>query len=89
MPDTKLVEEYTNTLNAKLDILDRILSKQAYMGGTTFSLVDIFYMPCMMRLIHYDIGFVLHRPNLKKWWYGMVARPSWKIATKDFYLLSG
>ncbi|KAI9721535.1 MAG: hypothetical protein M1812_002297 [Candelaria pacifica] len=81
--DNKAIEEYTNQLNAKLDILERILSNQAYMGGATFSLLDIFYMPAMTRLVQYEPGFMEHRPNLKKWYLAVGARPSWKVATKD------
>ncbi|EWZ34192.1 hypothetical protein FOZG_12195 [Fusarium oxysporum Fo47] len=37
-------------LHAKLDVLDRILATQDYLGGAEFTVVDILYMPAMQML---------------------------------------
>ncbi|KAM5364564.1 hypothetical protein ACJA88_013002 [Fusarium oxysporum] len=37
-------------LHAKLDVLDRILATQDYLGGAEFTVVDIHYMPAMQML---------------------------------------
>ncbi|TVY62942.1 Glutathione S-transferase [Fusarium oxysporum f. sp. cubense] len=37
-------------LHAKLDVLDKILATQDYLGGAEFTVVDILYMPAMQML---------------------------------------
>ena len=56
----------TKKLSDKLDIFDTLLTKQKYMGGDNFSLIDIFYMPYTEKL--FEAGeeeLITSRPNIK------------------------
>ncbi|KAI8680710.1 hypothetical protein LRP88_04512 [Fusarium phalaenopsidis] len=66
-------------LHAKLDVLDKILSKQSYLGGPGFSVVDIFYMPAVNALHQAGEGQAFEqRKNLGAWWSKVSSRDSWK-----------
>ncbi|KNB07903.1 hypothetical protein FOXG_08952 [Fusarium oxysporum f. sp. lycopersici 4287] len=41
-------------LHAKLDVLDKILATQDYLGGAEFTVMDILYMPAMQMLRQAD-----------------------------------
>ncbi|KIX95845.1 uncharacterized protein Z520_08553 [Fonsecaea multimorphosa CBS 102226] len=64
-----------------LDVLDKVLSKRAYMGDTEYSLVDIFYMPCIFTASR-CLDVFEGRSNLKKWWVTVSSREAWKKAVK-------
>ncbi|EXJ57695.1 uncharacterized protein A1O5_12485 [Cladophialophora psammophila CBS 110553] len=64
-----------------LDVLDKALSKMPYMGGDEYSLVDIFYMPCVFTVTRCLDPFE-GRPNLKRWWETVSAREAWKKTVK-------
>ena len=70
---------FEKRLAEKMDVLNLILSKQPYMGGDTFSLIDIFYMPLMAALFRVDEGHrISERPCIQAWWDRVTARESWK-----------
>ncbi|KAH8797927.1 glutathione S-transferase [Xylogone sp. PMI_703] len=75
-----LVESLVNTLSQRLDVFEStVLSRQSYMAGDTFSLIDIFYMPLMA--YSFRMGYeelVNSRPNVKTWWETVSSRQSWK-----------
>jgi glutathione S-transferase len=65
--------------NEKLDVYDKILGKQKYMGGDEFSLVDIFCLPYTQKLFQIGDGQLIEsRPNVKAWWERVSTRESWK-----------
>src|SRR5882757_8725173 len=71
------------TLNANLDIIDSILSKQSFMAGGQYSLVDGFYMPLIHML--FKVGYeklFLEREHVRRWWTIVSERPAWKKAVK-------
>lgn len=71
-------------LHAKLDTLDKILSKQSYLGGPDFTVVDIFYMPAVNALHQADEGQAFQqRKNLGAWWNKVSSRESWKKVNKN------
>jgi glutathione S-transferase len=71
------------TLNVNLDIIDRILSKQSFMAGRQYSLVDGFYMPLLHMLLKVGYqGLILERKHLKHWWETVSERPAWKEAVQ-------
>ncbi|PSN61607.1 putative glutathion S-transferase II, GST-II [Corynespora cassiicola Philippines] len=77
--DEKIVAFYRQILADKFDAFDRILSKQPYMGGVTFSLIDIFYMPLMNALFGMEEGrLITERLHLKAWWDRVSSRESWQ-----------
>lgn len=77
--DEAALENARKSLAEKLDVFDSILAKQDYMGGTNFSLVDIFYMPLTGKLFEVNEGNLIEsRPNVQAWWDRVSARNSWK-----------
>ncbi|CAE6452734.1 unnamed protein product [Rhizoctonia solani] len=77
-----LVKKYVDTLDSKFDGYERILSKQKYLAGDTFTLADLFHLP--YGKIVYDLEPQLYskRPNLKRWWGEISALPSWYEAQR-------
>jgi glutathione S-transferase len=78
-PIPEVVDYFTKGFSAKLDIFDKILAKQKFMGGEQFSLIDIFCIP----YTHYmfqsgDGGLITDRPHLKAWWKSVSERPTVK-----------
>lgn len=75
-----LIADMVEALDRKLIVFETaVLSKQAYMAGSEFSLVDIFYMPltaCLFTMGYGDL--VNRRPLLAAWWQRVSIRPSWK-----------
>ena len=52
--------------NEKLNVYDKILGKQKYIGGDEFSLVDIFCLPYTQKLFQIgDAELIESRPNVK------------------------
>ncbi|KAH7110247.1 putative glutathione-S-transferase theta, GST [Dactylonectria macrodidyma] len=63
--DTSLTLEAVKKLYEKLDVLYLVLADQQYIGGQTFSLIDIFYMPVVDMLFQAGEGGAFkERPNL-------------------------
>jgi glutathione S-transferase len=84
--DEAAVAAARKALTQKLDILDRILSEQAYMAGQTFSLVDIFYMPTINGLFRAgEAQLIMARPHLDDWWNRLTERPSWKKVVEMYH----
>lgn len=84
--DEAAVAAARKVLTQKLDVLDRILSEQAYMAGQTFSLVDIFYMPTVNGLFRAgEAQLITARPHLDDWWNRSTERPSWKKVVEVYH----
>jgi glutathione S-transferase len=86
-------DEISPLLQALDDILntvESILSKQSFMAGGRFSLVDGFYMPLIHMLS--KVGnqkLLLERKHLNHWWETVSERPAWKEAVKPLDSLYG
>jgi glutathione S-transferase len=78
-PIAEVADWARNNLSAKLDIYEKILTKQKYMSGDKFSIIDIFYMPFTKKLFDPREGTLIEsRPNVKAWWDRVTSRASWK-----------
>jgi glutathione S-transferase len=78
-PVPQIVDAASEKFNEKLDIFEKILGKQKYMGGDEFSLADIFYLPYTQKLFEAGDGaFITSRPNVNAWWERVSTRDSWK-----------
>jgi len=78
-PNPVIIKDLREKLTPKLDIYDKLLSKQKYMAGDEFSLIDIYYMPYMNLMYQAGEGNLIdERPHLKKWWESVSSRDSWK-----------
>ncbi|KAB5588264.1 Glutathione S-transferase [Ceratobasidium theobromae] len=78
-----LVKKYTETLTAKMDGYERILAKQKYLAGNTFTLADLFHLPYGDYVFEKLAPQLLDsRPHLKSWWSDISSRASWQAALK-------
>ncbi|GFN16894.1 glutathione S-transferase family protein [Aspergillus tubingensis] len=78
-PDTSLVSLYKDQIRKCLDYYEGILEKQDYLGGTTFSLVDVYHMPWTAFMEGLGLWAELEsRKYLRAWWERVESRPSWK-----------
>ncbi|KAH8079434.1 hypothetical protein BXZ70DRAFT_901726 [Cristinia sonorae] len=83
--DEAVKEKHIALLHKRLDSIERILSKQKYMGGDArileLTLVDFSYLP-LGRTLTVSFGLnvfdVPSRPHVAKWWEEISSLPSWK-----------
>ncbi|CAE6422617.1 unnamed protein product [Rhizoctonia solani] len=76
----ELVKKYVDTLNAKMDGYERILSKQKYLAGDTFTLADLFHLPYGKMVNDLEPTILSSKPHVKAWWDDITSRESWKAA---------
>lgn len=66
--DAVQAENLSNFLNARLDVYEKILSKQKYLAGDELTLADLFHLPCGVKLYVAGQGdFIDKRPNVKRY----------------------
>ncbi|EJD04216.1 glutathione S-transferase [Fomitiporia mediterranea MF3/22] len=81
--DEKRVKELTDTLYAKLDAYEAILSKRKYLAGDSVTLADLFHLPYgTMITERLGIDALNSKPNIARWWKDITSRESWQ-AVKD------
>src|SRR3989338_674338 len=81
--DEARVKTLTEKLGQHLDVYEKILSKQEFIGGNQFTLADLFHLPYggLLFAPQVDLGnLLLDRPHVKVWWEKITSRPSWKAA---------
>jgi len=77
-PDEAKVKQLTEKLEQTLDVYEQILSKQKYLAGNEFTLIDLFHLPYTAHL--FKLGFNKQfesRPNVLKWWNACTERQAW------------
>ncbi|CAF2778973.1 unnamed protein product [Rotaria sp. Silwood2] len=78
-PDMAKVTQLRRDLSENLDVYEKILSKQPYIGGQTFTLADLFHLPCGVLLVKAGESDLFEsRPHVKQWWNKISSRPAWK-----------
>ncbi len=66
--DDAQVKKHLTALGGRLDVYDKILSKQKYIAGDEFSLADIFHLPYGVKLYQAGYGDMIDsRPNVKRY----------------------
>ncbi|KAI8410933.1 hypothetical protein FOFC_07527 [Fusarium oxysporum] len=82
--DEKSLQEIRNELTDGLKAMDGILSSRKYLGGSDFTLVEIWMMPWVSQLIDLEGADVLFdgAPHLREWWERVSVRPVWQEARK-------
>ncbi|TCD65837.1 hypothetical protein EIP91_002142 [Steccherinum ochraceum] len=78
--DPSYAQKRLQNLYASLDVYETVLSKQKYIAGDEFSLIDIFHLPYGTLLTSHKILNLLDedkRPNVARWWKDISALPSW------------
>jgi glutathione S-transferase len=84
-PDEEKVKQLSEKLASHLDTYEKILSKQDYIGGNTFTLADIFHLPYGSMVQLPNVGFASlfnDRPHVKAWWDRITSRASWQEVSK-------
>jgi glutathione S-transferase len=83
--DEEKVKQHTEKLEKVLDVYEKILSKQEFIGGDVFTLADIYHYPYGSLLTAIKLGHLVDdRPNVKAWWDRITDRPAWKEANVSF-----
>jgi len=76
--DEAKVTQHSEKAKQGLDILEKHLSTNQYLAGSSFSLADVFFMPYFGLLFHTPEALLLtSRPNIAAWWKRVSERPSW------------
>jgi glutathione S-transferase len=77
--DTKIVEEIEAKMDSILDVYERRLSESKYLGGESFTLVDLHHLPSLYYLMKSQIIKKLFesRPYVSAWVADITARPAW------------
>ena len=66
--DEVQVKKHVDTLSAKLDVYEQILSKQKYIAGEQLTLADLFHLPYGAKLYPAGHGDLIEsRPNVKRY----------------------
>nr|CAG4708757.1 unnamed protein product [Naegleria fowleri] len=84
-PDEERVKFLTHKLTQNLDVYEKILSNQEYIGGDRFTLADLFHLPVGNYLFHpkVNLGHLIEeRPHVRAWWEKISQCESWKQTLK-------
>lgn len=85
--DEAAVSTALRMVEAFFDVAERLLQYSNYMAGKDFTLVDIYYIPLIQRLI--SCGYedvILSRKSVRAWWERCLDRPAIKsmlVADKE------
>ncbi|KIY68228.1 glutathione S-transferase [Cylindrobasidium torrendii FP15055 ss-10] len=81
-PREEVVQEAIVALSAKLDVYEKILSKQKYLAGDEISLADLNHLQWGVLLKYAGIDIMESKPAVAKWWKELTERPSWQALVK-------
>ncbi|CAK5274647.1 unnamed protein product [Mycena citricolor] len=81
-PDEAKLSASIDSLNAKLDVYEKILSSQKYLAGSTLTIADLIHLPWLYGLGHAKFDAFTGRPSVTRWYEDISARESWK-SVKD------
>jgi glutathione S-transferase len=77
--DQTVVTRERKKLQEYFDIIDDILTRQGYLAGNDYTLVDIFHIPVVERLFACGDGdLIRERENVNAWWQRCLTRPAVK-----------
>ncbi|KAF9473918.1 glutathione S-transferase [Pholiota conissans] len=72
-------------LSAKLDVYDQILAKQRYLAGNEITLADLNHVPIGTMLEMAGSNILQAKPNVKRWFEELTARPAWQAVKGDIH----
>jgi len=81
-PNQEVVDKHFSDLNNKLDVYDKILSKQKYLAGDEITLVDIYHLHLGSMLSGLGCNAIESKSNVARWFKDISSRASWQ-AVKD------
>ncbi|CAE6414497.1 unnamed protein product [Rhizoctonia solani] len=76
--DKVLAQKNIDSLNAKMEGYERILSKQKYLAGENFTLADLFHLPYGRHVNQIEPTIMGSKPSVKRWWDDISSRASWR-----------
>ncbi|GKT49747.1 glutathione S-transferase PM239X14 [Colletotrichum spaethianum] len=75
--DEAVVSGALKSVEAFFDVAERVLQHREYMAGKDFTLVDIYYIPMIQRLLACGYADVIQsRKSVAAWWDRVVNRPA-------------
>ncbi|CAG7853517.1 Glutathione S-transferase PM239X14; AltName: Full=GST class-phi [Serendipita indica DSM 11827] len=83
--DPKAVENFENTLQAKMEGFEAVLSRQKYIGGNELTYVDFLFCPYGEAITALGYDYLTNEtkyPHVAHWWKEISSRDSWQ-AVKD------
>ncbi|THU84199.1 glutathione S-transferase [Dendrothele bispora CBS 962.96] len=81
--DQAAYDQAIATLSTKLDVYERILSKQKFLAGDEITLADLFHLSYGELLAAGGSDLLSSKgPNVARWWKDVSSRASWQ-AVKD------
>ncbi len=76
-PDEAVVSNALRSVEMFFDVAERLLRHRDYMAGNDFTLVDIYYIPLIQRLVACGYGDVIvGREAVSAWWDRCENRPA-------------
>lgn len=73
--DEEVVAQERQKLQEYFNIIDEILTRQEYLAGNDYSLVDIYHIPLVERLFACGDGdLISERGNVNAWWQRCLSR---------------
>jgi glutathione S-transferase len=82
-PDKEAFDKHIANLSIKLEVYDKILSKQKYLLGDEILLVDLYHLPTACMLASVGCNIMESKPNVARWFKSLTSRPSWQAVEND------
>lgn len=74
-PDEKVVADSLKALETYFDAAENLLQKRSYMAGENYTLIDLYYIPLMLRLFTVGHGeLITSRKAVNAWYERCVSR---------------
>ncbi|KAG9200205.1 hypothetical protein G6514_007559 [Epicoccum nigrum] len=76
-PDEKIVADSLQALETFFDNAEQLLQKRTYMAGESYTLIDVYYIPLMLRLFAVGHGdLITSRRAVNAWYERCLSRPA-------------
>lgn len=82
-PNIEVFDKAIADLTVKLEVYDKILSKQKYLIGDEIMLVDLYHLPTADMLASVGCNVMESKPNVARWWRDLTSRASWQAVKDD------
>ncbi|PPR02937.1 hypothetical protein CVT24_012167 [Panaeolus cyanescens] len=73
-----IIDQAFKEIDDKLAVYDKILAKQKYMAGDTFTLADLFHLSFGTTVIRCGCKSFEKYPNVSRWWNDISSRKAWQ-----------
>jgi len=78
--DKAVFDGHVESVKKSLDVYEKILGEQKYLGGDTITIADLFHIPTGAGIERFGAHCLddEKRPNVIRWWKDISSRPSWQ-----------